>query len=289
MGWLPELDAVFGGEVELVGGFDVEGCVPAVVVADGAARISAWSVRIGEDLLAEGGVAGDGAPVLGEGDEELLVAGEVADFGGVAAVEGGVVAVEGGGEASDVGDVFAQGLAAVDGEVGEGFVGVVLGGERGGDGVEVGEVFGRPPVADAALGVEGGALGVEGVADLVADDGADGSVVGGGGGLGIEEGRLQDGGGEVEAVVEREVDGVDGLRGHGPLLAVDGGADAAEVVVVFEEAGAPEVGEEVVGRDLVGGVAAPVVGIADADLQGAEFGEGFGFGGGGHPGEVLEA
>ena len=62
-------------------------------------------------------------------------------------------------------------------EVGEGLVGVVLGGEGGGDGFEVGEVFGRPPVADAAFGVEGGALGVEGVADLVADDGADGSVV----------------------------------------------------------------------------------------------------------------
>ena len=37
--------------------------------------------------------------------------------------------VVGGGEAGDVGDVFAEGLAAVDGEVGEGLVGVVLGGE----------------------------------------------------------------------------------------------------------------------------------------------------------------
>ena len=101
---------------------------------------------------------------------------------------------------------------------------------------EVGEVFGGPPVADAALGVECGALGVEGVADLVADDGADGAVVVGGGGLGIEEGRLQDGGGEVEAVVQREVDGVDGLRGHAPLVAVDGLADAVEGVVVVEEA-----------------------------------------------------
>ena len=107
------------------------------------------------------------------------------------------------------------------------------------------------------------------MADLVADDGADGAVVGGGGGLGIEEGRLQDGGGEVEAVVEREVDGVDGLRRHAPLLAIDGLADAAEGVVIFEEVCAPDVGEEVVGGDFVGGVAAPLVGIAYADLQGA--------------------
>ena len=49
-----------------------------------------------------------------------------------------------------------------------------------------------------------------------------------------------------------------------------------EVVVVVEEAGAPEVAEEVVGLDLEAGVAAPVVGVADADLEGAELGEGFG-------------
>ena len=55
------------------------------------------------------------------------------------------------------------------------------------------------------------------MADLVADDGANGAVVVGGWGIGIKEGRLQDGGGEVEAVVEREIDGVDGLRIHAPL------------------------------------------------------------------------
>ena len=240
-----------GGEVELVGGLDVEGGVPAVFVADGEGAVLAGGVGIGEDLLAESGVAGDGAPVLTEGDEELLVAGEAADLGRVAAFERGVEGVEGGGETGYVGDVFAEGLPAVDVDVGEGLVGVVLGGEGGGDGFEVGEVFGGPPVADAAFGVEGGAFGVEGVADLVADDGADGSVVVGGGGLGIEEGWLQDGGGEVEAVVERKIDGVDGLRGHAPLFAVGGLADAAEGVVVFEEAGVPEVGEEIVGCDLL--------------------------------------
>ena len=50
--------------------------------------------------------------------------------------------------------------------------------------------------------------------------------------------------------------------------------------MVVEETGAPEVGEEVVGGDLVGGVASPGVGVAYADLQGVEFGYGFGFGGG---------
>ena len=167
------------------------------------------------------------ASVLGEGEEELLVAGEAVDDGGGLAVERGVPGVVGGGEAGEVGDVFAEGLVAVEVEVGEGGVGVVLLGEGFDGGVEVGEVGGGPPVADVALGVEGGAFGVEGVGDFVADDGADGAVVGGVGGLGIEERAAEDGGGEVEAVVEREVDGVDGLRRHGPLLAVGGLADAA--------------------------------------------------------------
>jgi hypothetical protein len=266
---LPDVDAVLWGQVELVRGLDVEGGVPAVVVADGGGAEFVGGVGVGEDLAPEGGVAGDGAPVLSEGDEELLVAGEVVDFGGVGAFEGGVEAVVGCGETGYVSDIFSEGLLAVDGDIGEGFVGVVLGGEGGGDLFEVGEVFGSPPVADAAFGVECRSLGVEGVTDLVADDGADGAVVGGGGSFGIEERRLQDGGGEVEAVVEREVDGVDGLGRHAPLLAVDGLADAAEGVVIFKEVGAPDVGEEVVGGDFVGGVAAPLVWVAYADLQGA--------------------
>jgi hypothetical protein len=84
---LPDADAVLGGEVEFVGGLYVEGGVPAVFVADGEGTKLAGRVRIGEDLLAQGWVAGDGAPVLAEGDEELLVSGEVVDFGGCAAFE----------------------------------------------------------------------------------------------------------------------------------------------------------------------------------------------------------
>ena len=182
------MDSIFGGEVELVCGFDVEGGVPAVVVADGGGAVLAGGVGVAEDLLAEDGFAGDGAPVLTEGYEELLVAGQVVYLRGFGAFEGGVVGVVGGGEAGCVGDVFAEGLLAIDVEIGEGCVGVVLGGEGGGDGVEVGGVFGGPPVADAALGVEGGSFGVERVADLVADDGADGAVVGGGGALGSKKG-----------------------------------------------------------------------------------------------------
>ena len=174
-------------------------------------------------------------------------------------------------------------------DAGQRLVGVELRGERGGDGLEVRVVSGCPPVANGALGVEVRAFAVEGVGDLVADDGADGAVVGGVGRRGIEERRLQDGGGEVEAVVERKVDGVDGLRIHAPLLAIDGLADAAELVVILEELGAPDVAEEIVGTNLEAGVGAEGVGIADADLQRAEFGECFGLGGGRHPCDRFEA
>ena len=68
---LPDADAVVGGEVELVGGFDVEGGVPAVDVADGRGSVHAGGVRVGEDLRAEGVVADLGAPVLEVGEEEL--------------------------------------------------------------------------------------------------------------------------------------------------------------------------------------------------------------------------
>ncbi len=77
---LPDADAVFGGEIEFVGGLYVEGGVPRVLVADGEGSVLAGRVGVGEDLLAEGGVADDIAPVLAEGDVELLVAGEVGYF-----------------------------------------------------------------------------------------------------------------------------------------------------------------------------------------------------------------
>jgi hypothetical protein len=49
---LPDADAVFGCEVEFVGGLDVEGGVPAVFVADGEGAVLAGGVGVGEDLLA---------------------------------------------------------------------------------------------------------------------------------------------------------------------------------------------------------------------------------------------
>src|SRR5260370_29873026 len=112
-------------------------------------------MAVGYHLLAERRFALLLSPILSEGDEELLVAGEAVLGGGGLARERGAVAVVGGGEAGNVGDVFSQGLFAVHGEVGKGLVGVVLRGEPGGGSVKVCEVGGCPPIADAAFGVKG--------------------------------------------------------------------------------------------------------------------------------------
>src|SRR5690349_3229843 len=113
------------------------------------------------------------------------------------------------------------------------------------------EVGVGPPVAQAALGVKGAALRVEGVTDLMADGCADRTVVGGGRRLRIKERRLQDGGGKVEGILQRQVYSIDGLRGHRPLVAVDGTAEARYLVLIFVDVGAPAVAEQVAGLDLV--------------------------------------
>jgi hypothetical protein len=58
---------------------DVEGGVPAIFVSYGECAVVARGVRIGEDLLSKCGFAGDVAPVLSKGDEELLIRTETAD------------------------------------------------------------------------------------------------------------------------------------------------------------------------------------------------------------------
>src|SRR5205085_11568001 len=82
------------------------------------------------------------------------------------------------------------------------------------------EVGGSPPVAQCSGGVERGAIIVEAVTDLVADDRSDRAIIEGRVGIGVEERLLQDSGGEVERVLDREVDRVHGLRSHPPFLAV---------------------------------------------------------------------
>jgi len=90
------------------------------------------------------------------------------------------------------------------------------------------------------------------VGELVADDGADGAVVGRFIAVAEVEGRLQDSGGEVDVVLGRVVVGVDGGGRHTPFGFVDGLADAAEVAVEVEGGDAGGVADEVAADDADG-------------------------------------
>ena len=100
-----------------------------------------------------------------------------------------------------------------------------------------------PPVDQVAVAVVLGALVVEPVADLVADHRADAAVVGGVVGLGVEERRLQNRCGKDDLVHAGVVVGVDGLRRHEPLVAVDRPAELGQLAVVADRVAAQVVAD----------------------------------------------
>ena len=111
--------------------------------------------------------------------------------------------------------------------------------------LEMGRIFRRPPVGEASRGVELAALVVEAVADLVADGGADGAVARRGARLRIVEGRLENRGGEVQGVLNRQVDGVDRLRFQPPFTAVGCALQFLEAELIVEQPGAERVADRV--------------------------------------------
>ena len=250
-----------------------------------SARYSAGECAVGHDLLAQRRLPHLRRIVLTEGDEELLVAGESILHGRRLAGEGSTVSVISGRDARHIGDVLGQRLLAIEGDIGEGLVGVILRREFRGGGLKMREVAGRPPVAHAALGVEHAAFGVEGVADLVSDDGPDGAVVGRRRSLRVEERWLENRGREVERVLQRQIHRVDRLRGHRPFLAVNRPAQSRDITVILEKVAAPDVAEDVIRLHFVSRVIAPCLRVADPDIQRVELGLGFRFGGRVHPGE----
>ena len=84
----------------------------------------------------------------------------------------------------------------------------------------------------------------------------------------------EDGGGHHDLVVHRAVVGVDRVGAHAPLLAFRGAADPGERPGARPPADVDEVLGEAVGADLHALVAAPLVGIADAQLDRGELAQG---------------
>src|ERR1700728_3030577 len=141
----PDANAVVGCQVESFAGFDVEGFVPGIGVTHDVGAVLSGRVSVGEDLSTKRGLAGFGSPVLTVSDEELLVTGESILGGGFGSLQRDAIAIVGGGDSTEVGNVFVDGLLAVDVNAGERLVGVVLLLEFCGFGLKRCGVAGGPP------------------------------------------------------------------------------------------------------------------------------------------------
>ena len=121
------------------------------------------------------------------------------------------------------------------------------------------------------------------------DHRADRAVIGRGIVFRVEIRRLQDRGGEVERVLQRQIDRVHRLRGHPPFGAVGRLAELADLVAIDREIGALQIADRVLRVDRELGEGAPMVGIADADIEHRQLAPRLGLGPRGHPVELLDA
>ena len=172
-------------------------------------------------------------------------------------------------------------------EVGKRPVGIELRRQRLAGGLEVVEIRFGPPVGEPAGGIELAALVIEAVADLVPDNGAHGAIVVCRVGIRIEIRGLEDGRRKIQCVLQRQIDGVDRLGSHPPLVAIHRLVELGELALVFEQPGALRVAEGVPFDDFEARVILPPVGIADPDLQRLQLLFRFGLGLGRHPGERV--
>ena len=191
-------------------------------------------------------------PDLGPAQEEPLIARQPVDHRGLLAVEREAIGVVGDGQPRKVADILAQREAAVDLEAGEGLEPVELRGQGVAALVELGPIGRGPPLVEIAGAVPLRALIVESVPGLVADHRADAPVIHGIVGGQVEEGRLQDRGREDDLVLARIVVGVDRLRGHVPLVAIDRLAELGQVAVPLVDRVPLDVAHQVAAADLQG-------------------------------------
>ena len=157
--------------------------------------------------------------------------------------------------------------------------------------LEISLILRRPPVAKVAIFVELAALIVEAVRHFVADHHANRAVVGRIVGCGIEERRLENAGGEANFVGCRVVVGIDRLRCHEPLVAIDGFVDAARnfirIVEFFSTAQILVEREFLVNHQTI--VVSPLVRITNLDAKCVELLVCLLFSGGTHPSLLINA
>src|ERR1700722_2136159 len=193
--WLPDMDPGFWFEPQLVGSSDIKGAVELVEVPhDLVAAELAGGVRVGGEQPECSLVPGLYLPDNSPRHEEALGARQTVDDRRLLAAQRHLIGLPGDAQAAEVPDVLPDRQRSVHMLVRYllGRQAVVLLDQRPGPAFERLPVRGAPPVGELAVAVDFGTLVIEAVADLVADDCADRTVVGRIVAGGIEERILQD-------------------------------------------------------------------------------------------------
>src|SRR5207244_10033462 len=110
---------------------------------------------------------------------------------------------------------------SVHGQIGKRTILIVMSGQRLTRGFEVIEIFLCPPIRQTALRIELAALVIKAVADFVADDCSNRTVVVCSIRVGIEEWRLEKRGWKIQRILNGKIHGVHRLRRHPPLSTID--------------------------------------------------------------------
>src|SRR5207244_12065226 len=105
----------------------------------------------------------------------------------------------------------------------------------------------------------------------------------------VEEGPVEDGRGEVESVLERKIERVDGLGRHPPFTAIDRTAKLGELMMIFPLLCSPGVAQRIVAADHEPSVVAPRLRVTDTNTQRFELGFCLRFGRGRNPAQGIDA
>src|SRR5262245_48721475 len=151
-------------------------------------------MAVSRDLPTDQLLTRNASPTLREADKKHIVASRFA-------LERQMIGVVRGGQTGKVGNVLAQDLVTVDGEIRKRTVFVVLRGQCFASCPEVLEILRCPPVGQTSLRIELAALIVEAVADFVSDGRAHRAEICRRVAIRIEVGCLKDRGGEVERIL----------------------------------------------------------------------------------------
>ena len=252
---------------------------------------AAQGVRVTLGQVADFLVADVGSPQACIGEEEALFGSESFLHGQRSVLRRSLKCLEGDVQTAVVGDVLTQRELAVGFQVGEDIDFVEEVDHHLRACLKLLGVVCAPPVSEVSILGELAALVVKSVGHLVSDDDAYRSVVVRIVSRHVEEGRLEDTGREADFVGRRVVVGIDSLRGHLPLVSVDGLAIlVSNHLAPCEHVGTlcihPETGLLV---DDEVGVVCPLVGITDFDIEGVELFDGLCLGAVAHPVLHLDA